>query len=202
MQALRIAKLVSLSAALLFWLTPSVSQAGPCSATASGGSVTNSTTCGEGDAGENPSDAGLDSELFSADWIQLDKNDPPVDSDDELTVTSAGLTSGTWAIDLDGDSFNTLVLILKDGTPPPGGDSKWQWFVIDQSFACADTAFDFCGTWEMWKNAAGALKQVSHLELWAEDSDTPTENPEPATLLLLGLGLTGLAAMQRRRRRI
>jgi hypothetical protein len=201
----RIGQVVSVAAALLFWLAPGVSQAATCTVFPNeGGSVTDSTSCGEGDSNPNASDAGLDSVLQPADWVLIDKNDPPVDDDNELIITAnAGLTSGTWAIDLgDGESFDPLVLVMKDGTEPPSGTSQWQWFVIDQSVACADTDFDFCGTWVMWENDQGVLKAVSHFELWGEENgDTTTEEPEPATLLLVALGLTGLAAMQRRRRR-
>lgn len=96
---------------------------------------------------------------------------------------------GTWSFDSSAWSmYENLAIGFKFGT----GNNPDEWFV----YSLADLVSS--GDWTFFNNFdnGGGL---SHLELYARGE--PNSVPEPGTLGLLGLGLAGMAAGMRRRRR-
>ncbi|MGE0031204.1 MAG: PEP-CTERM sorting domain-containing protein [Steroidobacteraceae bacterium] len=97
--------------------------------------------------------------------------------------------SGTWSFDSSAWSqYADLAIGFKFGT----GNRPDEWFI----YSLADLVSS--GDWEFFNNfdSGGGL---SHLELYARGERNSV--PEPGTLGLLGLGLAGMAAGMRRRRK-
>jgi len=105
-----------------------------------------------------------------------------------LSFTQTGDT-GTWSFNASAWSqYADLAIGFKFGT----GNRPDEWFV----FSLADLISS--GDWSFF-NVGGRGGGLSHLELYA--SGTRNSVPEPGTLGLLGLGLAGIAAGIRRRRK-
>jgi hypothetical protein len=96
--------------------------------------------------------------------------------------------SGTWSFDSSAwDSYANLAIGFKFGT----GNQPDEWFV----YSLQDLVSS--GDWEFF-NVHRRGGGLSHLVLYASGERTV---PEPGTLGLLGLGLAGMAAGLRRRRK-
>ena len=105
-----------------------------------------------------------------------------------LSFTQSGHT-GTWSFNSAAWSLYTdLAIGFKFGT----GNHPDEWFV----FSVADLVSS--GDWTFF-NVGGTGGGLSHLVLYASGGRNSV--PEPGTLGLLGLGLAGLAASIRRRRK-
>jgi hypothetical protein len=121
--------------------------------------------------------------------IDLDfysKIDAPADSSDFMTVTYGDSNlSGTWST-----HYAIEFYTVKGGT-----QFAFYW-VAGGSDA---------GTWntEHLINKGGNIPEISHLSSWNPlELPPPAQNhaPEPATMLLFGLGLLGLAGISRRKK--
>lgn len=98
-------------------------------------------------------------------------------------------STGTWSFDASAwSTYTDLAIGFKFGT----GNHPDEWFV----FSVADLISS--GDWTFF-NVGGTGGGLSHLELYASGSRNSV--PEPGTLGLLGLGLAGIAAGIRRRRK-
>jgi hypothetical protein len=115
---------------------------------------------------------------------------------------------GTWLIEVDGI---TDPVALDIGLLFKQGQGTGTWFLNDVVFTDEDN--DGTGTFIIrWCTNAGSVvvcaepvTDLSHLLVGLRTGDTPEppeETPEPGSLLLLGMGMAGLALMQRRRRRV
>ena len=111
-----------------------------------------------------------------------------VSSSYTLRFTQSG-SSGTWSFDSSAWSrYADLAIGFKFGT----GNRPDEWFVYN----LADLVSS--GSWAFF-NVGGRGGGLSHLVLYAQGERSV---PEPGTLGLLGLGLFGMAAGMRRRRKI
>ena len=125
-----------------------------------------------------------------AGWTILDKDeaiDTVFANDSWFSVTGLGATSGTFTIDPDAwSAYGQLAIgfVVGGGQIPP----KWAVFELP--------ANETDGLWSNSPQQGGAL---SHANLYGMTPRDITAIPEPATLLLLGSGLT--VAMRRLRRR-
>jgi hypothetical protein len=171
----------------------------PCSA----GSVTPSTSCTDGPSGDN-NDSATDlnsGNYFSINnWEELQKWD--VDPD-VLTTTvdigfdiepKANVGEGTWSINASAWSiFEKLVITLKDGNTGPPGFIYWSAYLLtdDSTSGTWHTGGVFDEEKEEWSRA------LSHATIYGSRDDVPI--PEPATMLLLGSGLIGLAGVGRKK---
>ena len=125
--------------------------------------------------------------MFLSGWTIIDKDDAPTsDSDNGFFVDGLGAISGSFLLDA---SLWTQFDQIAIGFVVGGGqiDPKWAVFLLPDG--------ETSGLWSNDPRQGGSL---SHGNLYGfGDATTITEVPEPATLLLLGSGLT--FAVRRRR---
>jgi hypothetical protein len=154
--------------------------------------VSGSVACKDG-IGNNDSMDTLNNNLFFGfdDWVFLQKKEIPegftTTVDINLIVSpDSPSSSGTWAFDSVAWSFyEDLLIVLKDGVVVSNGRLFWFAYLLD------DITKPISGTW-----AYPEGKTLSHLAVYGRIG-TPV--PEPATMLLLGTGLIGLAGLGRKK---
>ena len=191
---------------------PSVSQAVTCTVGAltnqPGAMVNSSTLCGAGTGNNNtgsgnPGAVQLNSLAVggSTTWTEITTRQQGSGSNSSFYFT--GTKSGNFYINSNILNFSQFVIVLKDGNKlvnpnPPPANVGWAWFLLGggNPIACP-TGFTTCGTWSMWgnPNGNGNLMDISHMTLYG--TGTGNQLSEPATLLLLGLGLIVMAATAR-----
>ena len=185
---------------LSFFIVPVSSESAPISVNCPGTSVTTDreftlttdplgATCLDSGNNANELNANVHDLLVIAGWTVIDK-DESLSADNWFTVTGLGATSGTFTIDpLAWSVWDEIVIGFVVG----GGqiDPKWAAFELPTG--------EISG---LWSNAARQGGELSHANLYGRGDGGPviTAMPEPATLLLLGSGLT-IAVRRRRGRR-
>ncbi len=142
------------------------------------------------------------------DWVDLQKFDWPGENssggltttvDIGLTVTPAGASNtGTYAFNSSvWDTYTDIMIVLKDGgieypdLDPPDQGPKYYWF----AYLLGDGVY--AGDWTYPEG-----KQISHLSVYGRIGGTPpgeTPVPEPGTMMLLGIGLIGMAGVGRKK---
>lgn len=113
-----------------------------------------------------------------------------------LSATGVGDTSGTWElaiVDTNGTDPLNLPTTL-DLVGALKASDRYALYFFDDILLSADND----GTWIItFENRGGQLPDLSHLDVFIRGGTTNV--PEPATLLLLGVGMLGLAGIRRRR---
>ena len=131
----------------------------------------------------------------------------------QYTQTQTSNVGGAWQLTIDPNivsilagydllsrnAFDHLAFSVKSST---------SWAVYDFDFTKMGNAFNLSipyvirGSWTMdtdFENGKGKDQNISHISVWARDPITATEVPEPGSLVLMALGLIGIAAAGRRR---
>ena len=195
--------LAALATGLLVVGMGGVAQAVPCSDTSTGVFVDGSSivlTCENG-TGSNDSESAVDGFFGVSDWVKLDKTDEPESGDSgnvdtDLWTGDFTLTDGYFTLYDDiWTDFSSLMVVLKDGgvtdsSVDPPTTVQWSAYLLTSP----ELAYD----WIYGYNDNDKLKNISHLTLYGVPGSNPV--PEPATMLLFGTGLAGLAAVARRRK--
>lgn len=118
------------------------------------------------------------------DWEELDKTDDGIDTSywfGDFTGTDGDFTlnAGIWL------EYEHLLVVLKDGGSSTDPDIYWSAYLLEDG--------QLYHTWEY-----DGIKELSHATLYGS-GDPSNPVPEPATMLLFGIGLVGLAGYSRRR---
>lgn len=113
---------------------------------------------------------------------QPDKEEVNVDID--LTVSGLGTATGNWSFNSTyWNTYESIFVVLKGGSSTP----SWAAFLLKDDASS--------GTWKFITENKNGL---SHFSVYG--ADTASAVPEPATMLLFGAGLVGLAGFRLRRR--
>ena len=119
-------------------------------------------------------------------YVTLDKSDDTTTGNHNgwLTITGQGTTSGTFTIDSAAwTTYGTILFALKSGE----GQLDPDWAVFTLAFGTLS------GNWSLSGN-----QSLSHANLYGGGDPVNIPTPEPASMVLLGTGLLGLAARMRR----
>jgi hypothetical protein len=136
------------------------------------------------------------------DWAFIAKDDPPGGPAGtgslggiNFSIVSTTGQSGTWDLTWSGAGFPVsidFVVVLK------GGSLNFAAFLFDNETLAAPGTNAPDDPWEItFLNNGGNIPNLSHLSLYGRDVVHQTI-PEPTTMLLLGLGLVGLAGVRRK----
>ena len=120
-----------------------------------------------------------------------------------MTISGIDGTSGTFVI---AGGLEDVVLVFKFGAneQPDFISFYWDERAVDSGGVLTEggtTGLGVTGTWSVAINGEekGDLSNVRLYGVKGDDFVPPEQVPEPATLMLLGMGLLGLAVLRRRR---
>ena len=143
---------------------------------------------GTGNLTGNPGNDLFLNSLAGEDYGIVGKSDEP--NLFNISYTSIGDGTGGWSFDSSfWDLYSSAALGFKFGT----GNTPDEWFVFSLQDGVSAGSWAFFHGSGFDKQTGGGL---SHINLYFKDA---VAVPEPGTLALLGLGITGLVAVRRKK---
>ena len=126
-----------------------------------------------------------------AGWTFIDKDSTSSETDNDFYSTGAGASSGIFTI-LQSlwDTYHDLLIVFKVGN---NGDPTW--------VAIKLTPEVFSGNWSIVPQEGSGLSHINIYGQGTPDNEEDPPIPEPASMILLGTGLLGVARAAQKRLR-
>ena len=140
--------------------------------------------------GNGPGPSGDGFQIGTMTYDYLAKDDGTLDdlTPIGLDVDFLGTTSGSWAF-TNGALGGDFIIVLKAASTP--GFAVWLFEDVPSNTSTS-------GDWNIaWTNGGGSTPDLSYLSIYLKTGSGPYV-PEPATIVLFGIGLLGLRSLRRR----